>query len=857
MFFSIACVSAADDNQTDEVAIQDDTISQDILTEDDSNFGNFSSLKEEVSKSQGSKYLELDKNYKFDRESDPDLNNGVKIDIDDFVIDGKGYEVSGNGEARIFDIQANNVTLKNIYFINGNSSSNGEAVYFNGNGAMENCYFTDNVAANNGGAIYFNGAGTVTGCGFTASAAASDGGAIYFKGTGNLTDCYFDKNMVDGDNVHGGAVYFNDDGDMAGCNFTENQAHGIVSTGGAVYFNGNGNAFDCSFTDNQANGENYSYGGALAFNMGGNGIGNIDYCNFTNNQVTTADYISGLALGGAVEIRNKRTVVTNSQFTSNSASNGGGAIDLGHGTIANCSFTYNTVTDADDKRGGGAIYLSFGNVTDCDFTENVACGQSACGGAICVDKDADGNITGSRFTGNNAINGGAICFYKDGSIDDCNFTHNQASRGGAIYFESNAIVTNSQFNNNAALFDIYYSGGAIYVSNNGTIDSCEFTGNAAWYGGAVAANNGTITNSNFTDNWAINGGALNAGDLVVSDSNFTNNKADTGGAISIYGDLTVNGGIFEGNVATDGTNNIASNRNGKIILNNTTPKDLGPFYLAGLSATVSNITYGGVVNIMANVTDMYGNPIKNGTVSVTINSKTYSATIDNGTATIEVPKLNAGTYNGIEVVYNGNGTYAKSFEEVDFTVSKANAAITAGDARYIINYDGSYSATLKGVVGEKVIFTLNGKNIGSAVTNAKGVATIKLTAKILKTAKAGTRNLIIKLSSSNYNPASKTVKIKINKEKTKIVAKKKTFKRKVKTKKYSITLKNSKGKAVKKVKVTIKIGKKTFKAKTNAKGKAVFKIKKMTKKRTYKAKVTFKGNAYYNKVTKKVKIRIK
>ena len=192
MFFSIACVSAADDNQTDEVAIQDDTISQDILTEDDSDFGNFSSLKEEVSKSQGSKYLELDKNYKFDRESDPDLNNGVKIDIDDFVIDGKGYEVSGNGEARIFDIQANNVTLKNIYFINGNSSSNGEAVYFNGNGAMENCYFT------------------------------------------------------------------------------ENQAHGIVSTGGAVYFNGNGNAFDCSFTDNQANGENYSYGGALAFNMGGN-----------------------------------------------------------------------------------------------------------------------------------------------------------------------------------------------------------------------------------------------------------------------------------------------------------------------------------------------------------------------------------------------------------------------------------------------------------------------------------------------------------------------------------------------------------------------------------------------------------
>ena len=206
-------------------------------------------------------------------------------------------------------------------------------------------------------------------------------------------------------------------------------------------------------------------------------------------------------------------------------------------------------------------------------------------------------------------------------------------------------------------------------------------------------------------------------------------------------------------------------------------------------------------------------------------------------------------YNDIYSRSNGPniGIYSQNF----------NDAITAGAASYIINYGGSYSATLKGVVGEKVIFALNGKNIGSAITNAKGVATIKLTAKILKTAKAGTRNLIIKLSSNNYNPASKTVKIKINKEKTKIVAKKKTFKRKVKTKKYAITLKNSKGKAIKKVWVYIKIAKKTFKAKTNAKGKAVFKIKKVTKKRTYKAKITFKGNAYYKKATKTVKIKIK
>ena len=70
-------------------------------------------------------------------------------------------------------------------------------------------------------------------------------------------------------------------------------------------------------------------------------------------------------------------------------------------------------------------------------------------------------------------------------------------------------------------------------------------------------------------------------------------------------------------------------------------------------------------------------------------------------------------------------------------------------------------------------------------------------------------------------------------------------------------MKNSKGKGVKKVKVTLKVKGKTYKAKTNAKGKATFKIKKLTKKGKYGATMTFKENKYYNKATKKVKITIR
>jgi hypothetical protein len=62
---------------------------------------------------------------------------------------------------------------------------------------------------------------------------------------------------------------------------------------------------------------------------------------------------------------------------------------------------------------------------------------------------------------------------------------------------------------------------------------------------------------------------------------------------------------------------------------------------------------------------------------------------------------------------------------------------------------------------------------------------------------------------------------------------------------------------MKKVKVTLNVNKKTITAKTNSKGKAIFKIKKLTKKGKYSATVTFKENKYYNKVTKKVKITVK
>lgn len=99
-------------------------------------------------------------------------------------------------------------------------------------------------------------------------------------------------------------------------------------------------------------------------------------------------------------------------------------------------------------------------------------------------------------------------------------------------------------------------------------------------------------------------------------------------------------------------------------------------------------------------------------------------------------------------------------------------------------------------------------------------------------------------------------KVVVKKSKSFFKASKKTFKAKTKTKKYKVSL-EIKGYYLTHAKVTLKINGKTYKATTNSKGKATFKIKKLTKKKTYVALLKYKGSAYYSKASKKVKIKVK
>ena len=81
-----------------------------------------------------------------DYESGDDFeSNGIIIN-QSITIDRHGHKIDAQGKSRIFKITADNVILKNINFINGNTTMQGGAVHFEKSGTVSDCNFTNNKA---------------------------------------------------------------------------------------------------------------------------------------------------------------------------------------------------------------------------------------------------------------------------------------------------------------------------------------------------------------------------------------------------------------------------------------------------------------------------------------------------------------------------------------------------------------------------------------------------------------------------------------------------------------------------------------------------------------------------------------
>ena len=541
--------------------------------------------------------------------------------------------------------------------------------------------------------------------------------------------------------------------------------------------------------------------------------------------------------GGALEYGDAYNCI----FTNNKCEYGGGAIYQGN--AFNCTFIGNSAFS------GGAIYQ--GNAYNSTFINNTG---FEFGGAL-----FEGTAVNCTFTDNDALSGQAIC---EGTGILCRFYNNTCELTTIVPASINVLNYTSPYKSgeklifnltaNDMLFDGFNT--TIKIYNNGSLVKTvyAFTGEGWIVDLGVGEYTAVLSLTDYPDenssNATINISKGNTtvvinpiNDTIVGKEIVINYTTNSNGTVTIK----VNGQPITGNKFTPA-------KNGSY--NVTVEVAENDYYTAGYNETTFTAEK---TNTTVTIT-----PISNVVVGqeVTINYTTNS----NGTVTIKVngqpitgnkfTPTTVGTYN-VTVEVAENDYYTAASNQTTFNVEKLASKITVSPVSTIYN------------VGKYLVITLKDQN-GNAIKNAVLIVNLG-GSKNYKTDKNGqvkinVANLVPKTytakityaGSDSYNGSTGLAKVTVKKAKPKITAKSASFKLKVKTKKYTVIFKDNKNKALKKTKVTFKVGGKTYTVKTNNKGHGVFKITNLKKKGAYIGVITIPTNKYYNKVTKKVKITV-
>ena len=278
--------------------------------------------------------VSLDQDIIFVSDNDSAFKKGINVNRS-ITINGNCHTIDGMYIARVFNVTADNVIIKNLTILNVGGDLDGGAIYWSGvNGVLNSCTFNNCRVNDDGGAIYWSGVnGVVSDCNFTGCKATGFGGAISFKSNGVVSDCNFIE--CDSYSDDGGAINFFNNGNVSGCSFINNSVgpwHGSrIAEGGAISFGGKGSVINCDFDNNSAlfMDQHKSFGGAILFESKGSVIN----CSFTECNARE---------GGAVYFNIANSIITNSNFTNNYAYAFGGAISSqGIFVINGCNFNNN------------------------------------------------------------------------------------------------------------------------------------------------------------------------------------------------------------------------------------------------------------------------------------------------------------------------------------------------------------------------------------------------------------------------------------------------------------------------------------------------------------------------------------
>ena len=839
-------VSSANNNYDEELILEtpaDDLVGgeNDATPLKEGATGSFSDLNKLINEDYSSNdTITLNGNYKY-TDGDDDFVHGIVINRG-VTIDGNGFTLDGSNSARMFDVNTNNeVIIKNLNFINGHAT--GENI----------AYFKD------GGAIYSSNSANskVINCNFTNNIAEYDGGAIY-GGRGTAINCTFIQNTAK--KVYAGAISFYD---AINCTFIRNTA----KYGGAIT---DSTAINCTFINNTAQGA-----GAMLRST-------AVLCRFVEDSDTTSEtnivtpafsvsdlttvYHSGDKLlfnltannvnydGFDAEIKIFKGESLIKTIHALSGSENGWIVDLPLGTY---KVVLSLESHPDVEPADATLTVTTDGTTFTDLNELIN-GNSD--DTITLDK----NYTYNPDIDSDFKNG--VKIYRTVTIIGNGYTIDGAGQARILDLQQGkTTLKNITFKNGSQSF--FFGGGAIRCVALVEITNCTFINNHAPSGGAVQ---------------------LQGWDNVISDCVFIGNTADSGAAIELraaaYNNITgcvfydndifasqadgceINNNIFFNSTITfDWTQNYNIDNNW--FGNNATNYDEKPvaenYNIKSwlfLNATADPDTIS-IIDTSDIIFKLYVYNPNSGDVSEYDSGLLYPVNLNvtaiNGTINKNTVKL------GEPIIFGpfalGSGSVTASIENATYmsiiTVNKIQTEITGNAITATYNVNKDLVITLKDsdgnpVSGVNVTVDLNGAKTyttdsnGQVKVSSKGLAPKAYTAKI-------TFN-----GNTNYAKSTKDIKVTVKKATPKLTAKKKTFKTIPKTKKYTIVLKDNTGKAIKKAKVTLKVKGKTYKATTNSKGKATFKITKLNKKGTYKATITYKGNKYYKKVSKKAKIKV-
>lgn len=798
-------------------------------------------------------------------------------------------------------IHSNNCKIINSTFLN-NSAYYGGVIYTN-NAEIINSTFKDNYATLSGGSIYTNNANIIYSNFINSS--AQDAGAINLQwGNSDVIDCNFTNCRAKNT---GGAIVFTDytyqlfssdeyaayeyKCNIINCSFLNNNAKSC----GAVKFEGSGEIIASRFINNTCK----SNGGAVNFRY-------------------IEDKRPHIIIGDSNASKTTKHNILNCSFINNNAALGGG-IYCEYGNIINCSFLNNTANIGDgvylkDNKSklinseiNGLVYEfdiehcetsqitprltiianntyathSADDIVEIKFKSNTA--------TIKLWVEIPGLLQKTNLTADNfktsilltnltkSENYTILCGFNEGKNDntlspvvlgyndilgavdkktvEIKFNKNIKSKGNCFndlqmlindcnsselnlkndYIYDNTV--DSDFNNGV---NIYQS--LIINGNNHIVDAKKsariftitadkvilkniyFINGNSTRGSAISANNNNITliNCSFINNNALDsGGALSLKTVVSSIINcsFINNHGRWyGGAVSSTssGNSHVINSVFINNTSDYSDGAIGSNNCN--IINSTFTGNRADYYAGAVNLGDGNIINSIFINNYARIC---GGAVY---TSYWSDNNIINSTFINNSADAEGGAIASNVHTKSHII---NCNFINNYAKIE------GGAISISENENVIIISCNFKNN-------------NAKNGRAIYSNdCRVIVVTSIFAKEKDMEVSGNLTLI----NCHFNNEKMKSKVKI------CLTSKKTFKSKNKHKKYTIALKSDK-KPVKKVKVTLKINRKTFKAKTNNKGKATFKIP-LTKKGKYIGTITFKGNENYRKTIKKVKLIIK